>query len=83
MPVKAEFEYRCRRCGQIFVCMDQVLTDERDIAAVKHLRDMISEPGIGGPVLGIHFCDPPAGDPAVASKEVGVGDLIGYTVRSK
>ena len=81
--VKAEFEFKCRRCGQVFVNMNQVLTDERDIAALRHLRSMLEDVVRGHVTLAIHFCVPPSDDAKSLSKEVGVGDLIGYTVRLK
>ena len=80
--VKAEFEYRCRKCGQVFVNMDQILTDERDIAALRHLRGMLEDTVRGlNLLLAIHFCKP--GEDRTLSPEVGIGDLIGYVIRSK
>jgi len=80
----AEFEFKCRRCGEVFTNMDQILTDVHDIAAVRHLRQMISQPGRPGAetaLLAIHACKPP--EDGKLSVEMGVADLIGYTVRSK
>ena len=77
---EAHFEYKCRRCGEVFSPMVQILVSAEDTKAIGHLRNIITAPGRSASILAIHFCgrEPEAeGLPKVT----GVGDLIGYTIK--
>jgi len=74
---RAEFEYRCRRCSKVFVALDQIVKDEKDLTPLRFLRRIITtEPGRPA-MLAIHFCT------HLSQCEVGVADLIGYAIRGR
>jgi hypothetical protein len=76
MPqMQAEYEYKCRRCGEVFVYTVQILAGEGDINPLSYLSGVvqIGRTGRDGPSLyAIHDC---------GEDQTGVGDLIGYTIR--
>lgn len=78
--VDAHFEYKCRRCGEIFSPMVQILVSEADTKAIGHLRDIITRPGHSSSLLAIHFCNREKGAEGLPHV-TGVGDLIGFTVK--